>query len=64
MAAGANQTWPNYEPRTPGMAGAGTAAFSVASLAAASLAAASFAAAFAAAERDPRPESRLNCRIL
>jgi|SRR5580658_2226596 hypothetical protein len=59
----------NYELRMPGPAGAtssptsfsfGSAGFAAASLAAA----ATFAASFAAADREPRPESRLNCRIL
>jgi hypothetical protein len=51
----------SYEPRTPGVAGA--VSFVAASWAAASFNAASFAA-LAAALREPRPESRLNCRIL
>ncbi len=55
-----------YEPRVTGVAG--PASFAAASFAAASAAAASFSAAsftaFAAAEREPRPESRLNWRIL
>ena len=58
-----------YEVRTPGPVGATSSAFSFsfgsADFAEASLAAAAaFAASLAAAEREPRPESRLNCRIL
>src|SRR5580700_5911103 len=54
-----------YEPRVTGAAGAVSfaATFAAASAAAASFKAASFTA-FAAAEREPRPESRLNWRIL
>src|SRR5579864_119134 len=58
-----------YEVPTPGPPGATSSAisfsFSSPDFAAASFAAAAaFAASLAAAERDPRPESRLNCRIL
>ena len=58
-----------YEVRTPGPEGATSSAssfsFGSADFAKASFAAAAaFAASLAAAEREPRPESRLNCRIL
>ena len=52
-----------YEPRIAGADSFNAASFASASLIAFSFAAASLAA-FAAAERAPRPESRLNCRIL
>jgi len=57
----------SYETRPPGTTGVSTSTGSLRSsdfAAASRAAAAAFAASFAAAERAPRPESRLNCRIL
>src|SRR5580692_1230657 len=60
------RSFKDTEPYEPRMAGADS--FSAVSLASASFAADSLAAAslaaFAAADRAPRPESKLNCRIL
>src|ERR1700689_5207942 len=57
-----SHSW-NYEPRIAGADSFTAAPFASDSFAVASFAAAS-RAAFAAADRAPRPESRLNCRIL